>query len=84
MSQCREQYRADEYCRQQLRIAVQAAETMRPRQWLAKFGCLLPVPCSATGPDAGLPTAYTAARRQVEQLIPKQDGEQVVTYTAHI
>lgn len=48
-----------------------------PRRWSAKYGA---IKLSDFDAPHRLKSSYSAARRQVEQLIPKQDGEQLVTH----
>ena len=52
-----------------------------PRRWLKKFGG---IKLSAYDAPANLKREFTTARCQVDALLPKQDGEQLVIYTAHI
>lgn len=66
------QFGIDEFARYGLRY---------PRRWSAKFGG---IKLSDFDAPSRLKSSYSAARRQVDALIPKQEGEQLKTYALHL
>lgn len=69
---------------QRIQFAVEEFERIGhayPRRWSARFGA---IKLSDFDAPSRLKSSYSAARRQVEACIPKQDGEQVVTYALRL
>lgn len=66
------QFGIDEFARYGLR---------HPRRWSAKFGG---IKLSDFDAPSRLKSSYSAARRQADALIPKQDGDQLETYALRL